>query len=381
MRFARSVLSRPYLFTIIILVANFFVFLLMWRSNGMTGESMWAFSSPVLLAYGAKLNFLIDQHPHQWWRFVTPMFLHGGVIHLAVNMYSLWMIGPYVEKLYGSAKFVFFWVVTGIAGVVASYLTVVSPDTKLNVLGRFLFKTGDGPSVGASGALFGLVGVLFVFGIKFRNELPDGFKRAFGTGLLPVILLSLFIGFMGQRTVDNAAHLGGLFSGAALALVVGYRRPGEASRFTVIWRAVQVISIGVVLVSFARVAQHFNDPFPFAQAATPSAPAENSQAMIFLKFAQGMNDAQEVMLNGLRGDSSGIDSAIKSLEQLQTPDIKSDQLKRKLKDLLERTKGLAPATPSPTGKAAEQPPLTLYNEYKAWKKEYEDWLSAFPKPL
>lgn len=381
MRFAKSVLSRPYLFTIIILIANFFVFLLMWRSSGTTGESMWGFQSPVLLAYGAKLNYLIDQHPHQWWRFVTPMFLHGGVIHLAVNMYSLWMIGPYVEKLYGSAKFVFFWVVTGVAGVVASYLTVVSPNTKLGVLGRFLFKTGDGPSVGASGALFGLVGVLFVFGIKFRKELPDGFKRAFGTGLLPVILLSLFIGFMGQRTVDNAAHLGGLFSGALLALVVGYRRPGEASRLTILWRALQIVAIGLVLVSFARVAQHFNDPLPFAQAAAPSSPPEDSAEMIFLRFAQGMNDTQEVLLNALKGDESGIDAAVAVLDQLKAPDIKSDQLKRKLKDLLQRAKRPAPATPPANAKEAEQKSLAIFNEYKIWKKEYEDWLSAFPKPV
>ena len=98
---------------------------------------------------------------------------------------------------------------TGVAGVVASYLTV-GPDTQLGNIGRFLFKTEDVPSAGASGALFGLVGVLFVFGIKFRHELPEGFKRAFGTGLLPMIIINLFIGYLGRGFIDNAAHLGGL---------------------------------------------------------------------------------------------------------------------------------------------------------------------------
>jgi membrane associated rhomboid family serine protease len=88
-----------------------------------------------------------------------------------VNMYSLWMVGPYVEKLYGSAKFVFFWVLTGIAGVVASYFTV-KPGIVVGPISAFVFKNVDTPSAGASGALFGLVGVLFVFGIKFRRELP-----------------------------------------------------------------------------------------------------------------------------------------------------------------------------------------------------------------
>ncbi|MCM3903178.1 MAG: rhomboid family intramembrane serine protease, partial [Pyrinomonadaceae bacterium] len=208
-RFARAVLDRPYKFTIILLVANFFVFLLMWQSSGLTSAGLWEFPEPVLVAYGAKLNRLINEQ-HQWWRFVTPMFVHVNLPHLLVNMYSLWVVGPYVEKLYGSAKFVVFWVITGVAGVLASYLTVIGPDTQLGSLGHFLLKTNDLPSAGASGALFGLVGVLFVFGIKFRNELPEGFKRAFGTGMLPIIVINLFIGYLGRGVIDNAAHLGGL---------------------------------------------------------------------------------------------------------------------------------------------------------------------------
>src|SRR5258706_8167651 len=118
-------------------------------------------------------------------------------------MYSLWMVGPYVEKLYGSAKFVVFWVLSGIAGVVASYLTVLQPGSPWTGI-SFIFKSQDGLSAGASGALFGLLGVLFVFGIKFRNELPEGFKRAFGTGLLPVLMINLFIGYLGRGLIDNA---------------------------------------------------------------------------------------------------------------------------------------------------------------------------------
>ena len=76
------------------------------------------------------------------------------------------MLGPYVEKLYGSARFVVFWILTGIAGVVASYLAV-RPEWARGALGQFLFRPYDAPSAGASGALFGLMGVLFVFGIKY----------------------------------------------------------------------------------------------------------------------------------------------------------------------------------------------------------------------
>ena len=163
-RFARAVLDRPYKFTIILLVANVFLFFLMWQSSGIPLGMMNPLPDQVLVAYGAKVNFLVREQ-HHWWRLVTPMFLHVNLLHLIVNMYSLWVVGPYVEKLYGSAKLVVFWVVTGIASFVASYFTVVSPDTHVGPLAGFLLKTSDGPSAGASGALFGLVGVLFVFGI------------------------------------------------------------------------------------------------------------------------------------------------------------------------------------------------------------------------
>jgi rhomboid protease GluP len=249
MSFARAVLNRPYIFTIIFLMANFFVFMLMWQSSGMNSSALWVgFPESVLLDYGAKKNYYIF-FEHQYWRFVTPIFIHGNLPHVLINMYSLWVIGPWVEKLYGSAKFVVFWVVTGVCGVVASYLTVI-PGAHPGVVGSFLIKTADDPSVGASGALFGLVGVLFVFGIKYRRELPEGFKRAFGTGLLPVILLNLGIGFLLRGVIDNAAHLGGLLSGAALAAVVSYKRPGTRASVTIAWRVGQVAALVVVLVCF-----------------------------------------------------------------------------------------------------------------------------------
>src|SRR5215204_1185755 len=96
-RFARALMERPYKFTIILLVTNLFVYLLMWQSSGMRFSLLEPFHYPVLVAYGAKLNSLIAV-AHQWWRFVTPMFIHVNLMHLLVNMYSLWIIGPYVEK-------------------------------------------------------------------------------------------------------------------------------------------------------------------------------------------------------------------------------------------------------------------------------------------
>jgi membrane associated rhomboid family serine protease len=255
--YAHAILSRPYIFTIVFLVANFFVFLLMWQASEMaTSALLISFPEPVLYAFGAKTNYLI-RNEHQWWRLITPMFIHVNLFHVLVNMYGLWAIGPWVEKLYGSARFVVFWVVTGLSGVLASYLSVI-PGSHPGPLTSFLIKNHDTPSVGASGALFGLIGVLFVFGLKYRRELPEGFKRAFGTGMLPVIILNLGIGFVGRGFIDNAAHLGGLLSGAALAALVGYKRPGQSTGVTIAWRVGQVMALLVVAISFFFVARDFD---------------------------------------------------------------------------------------------------------------------------
>lgn len=377
LRFARAVLNRPYKFTIILLAANFFVFLLMWQSAGMTSATLWEFSPEVLIAYGAKLNYLIREY-HQWWRFVTPMFVHINLPHLLVNMYSLWIVGPYVEKLYGSAKFLFFWVVTGIVGVVASYLTVIEGGTPVGILGRFLIRTEDVPSAGASGALFGLVGVLFVFGIKFRHELPEGFKRAFGTGMLPIILINLFIGYIGRGFIDNGAHLGGLLSGAALASVVSYRRPGERKGVALVWRILQIGALGLLVVCFFKVARNFSPAIPWPIPGTHLYRAEQNQN--FIRYSLALNGGQEAMMSVIhRRDSSAVNSSIKQLEELPPLDETVNQLKERLKNLLVSAKELnervtTASDPLPAELQTEQ--NELVKELAAWTSEYNEWLAT-----
>ena len=366
-RFARAVLNRPYKFTIIILVANLFVFLLMWQSSGLSSQALWnGFSEPVLDAYGAKLNELI--RGGEWWRFVTPMFIHVNLPHLLVNMYSLWVVGPYVERLYGSAKFVVFWVLTGIAGVVGSYLTV-RPNLPNNFFGKFFFKPHDVPSAGASGALFGLVGVLFVFGIKFRRELPEGFKRAFGTGMLPIILINLFIGYIGRGVIDNAAHVGGLLAGAALAVVVQYRRPGERRGVAVIWRVLQVTALALVIVCFFNVARHLNLPPP-AQIPAMTPRIDNP----FLNFLNAMNQGQEAFAVAIHeNNATNIDAAIKALDGTAPPDMKANELKNRLKELLTRAKT---QVARPTDAASDKDKVTLVQDFNKWAREYGEWLKS-----
>ncbi|MEP6718030.1 MAG: rhomboid family intramembrane serine protease [bacterium] len=378
-RFARAVLDRPYKFTIILLIANLFVFLLMWQSSGLTSQALWEFPEPVLLAYGAKLNSLINQQ-HEWWRFVTPMFVHVNLPHVLINMYSLWVVGPYVEKLYGSAKFVVFWVLTGVAGVVASYLTV-RPGLASGP-GRFLFKGEDVLSAGASGALFGLVGVLFVFGIKFRHELPEGFKRAFGTGMLPIIGINLFIGYLGRGVIDNAAHLGGLASGALLALAVEYRRPGQKPVVATVWRVLQVAAIALAAISFIRVAQHFRDLQP---ASTPpqTAAVVDEKTQKFVAYAEAIRDAPEAFYAMLKDhDPTRGDAALKNLEAAPDLDTTANELKNKLKALLIKgkdieTKRQANSPQSIRDSEAAEHQAAL--EFIEWNKQYTKWLKTTGK--
>jgi len=354
-------------------MANIFVFLLMWESSGLTTNALAGFPEEVLVAYGAKLNFRIAGPNYEWWRFIAPMFIHVNLIHLLVNMYSLLMVGPFVEKLYGSAKFVVFWILTGIGGVVASYLTV-RPQLATNAFARFIFKAEDVPSAGASGALFGLVGVLFVFGIKFRRELPEGFKRAFGTGMLPIIFINLFIGFLGRGFIDNAAHLGGLLSGAALAVAVDYQRPGVRRAITGAWRVMQILALALVLVGFYEVARNFNRPALQAARAAP-----NPNTLIFLNYVNAMNQVQETVAAIIhKNDQSGVNEVIAHAQEAPAPDARAVELRDQLLAIF---KQILRASPPPDHEPGRPPPLDqkLVNQFYEWRKTYDEWLKRAAK--
>jgi membrane associated rhomboid family serine protease len=380
MRFARAILTRPATFTVVFIVVNVFVFLLtLFAAGGANDDARF---NAILIAYGAKVNYLIQQG--QWWRFVTPIFLHGGFVHLLMNMYGLWILGPYVERLYGSAKFVVFWVLTGIAGVVASYLTVRPAMHAAGPIGRFLFKAEDMASVGASGALFGLIGVLFVFGIKFRHELPEGFKRAFGTGMLPTILLNIFIGYA-FPFIDNAAHMGGLMAGALLALFVGYKRPHERAGIATFWHILQVAALALVLVSFLMVWRNYSGPpLDLNNASVPQL-VPGQGAADFASNLNAVNAAQTAFVKAInKGDSGDVDRAIEGLDGAPRLDDETDALRNEIKSLLVRVKEYnALAQPSPPRRQQElvraREQQKLYADFVAWNKRYQEWAETDSK--
>lgn len=178
--------------------------ILMYVIVGIYGNNFFNFDANVLAKFGAN-NILLVKNG-EIYRLLTCAFLHVGLIHLVVNMYSLRVIGPSVEGLIGKGKFVFIYLISAIS---ASLMSLVFVDSNI------VF-------VGASGAIFGLMGALLYFGYHYRLYLNDAIK----TQIIPVILFNLIIGFM-MPGIDNGAHIGGLIGGYLATMAIGIKNKSE----------------------------------------------------------------------------------------------------------------------------------------------------------
>jgi membrane associated rhomboid family serine protease len=160
-----------------------------------------AISGPVLARMGASAPLPFDLA--EPWRFVTAVFLHAGLLHIGFNMWVLMDIGPMVEELYGSARYLFIFVVTGIAGYLLSSFT-----------GHF--------SVGASGALLGLIGVLLALTTGRHTAHMQMLRSQILHWLVYIAVLGLLL-----PGIDNYAHLGGFACGFLLGRVMADRQPAD----------------------------------------------------------------------------------------------------------------------------------------------------------
>jgi rhomboid protease GluP len=158
-----------------------------------------AINGQVLIRLGASLPLAINLF--QPWRFVTAVFLHGSVMHIVFNMWVLMDLGPQIEELYGSARYLFIYVVTGIGGYVVS-----------STVGKF--------SVGGSGALLGLIGVLLAITTGRRSA---GMQMLRSQIIRWLIYIAVW-GFLFPG-IDNFAHAGGLAAGFLLGKVMVDRAP------------------------------------------------------------------------------------------------------------------------------------------------------------
>jgi rhomboid protease GluP len=185
----------------------------------------------------------------EYWRLWTVTLLHGSVLHLAFNMYALWLAGAIVERWYGPWRMLAFYLACAAAGSTAS----------------FVFA-GDVPSVGASGAIFGLFGVLLT-SARFHHPV-DRQSRGLVGQLMFLVVINIVFGLAPGTNVDNAAHLGGLAAGLWLGAIVPptgvptlaslWQRPTDGAQAPGIARAPSsVVALGLVVVGVVVVAGVF----------------------------------------------------------------------------------------------------------------------------
>lgn len=229
--------------TTALLIVNVVMFGLSLVGTMKSGEGgglsiLWGLDGNTLYRLGASFGPAIFMG-HQWYRLITAMFLHGGLIHIGFNMMILLDLGPIVEEIYGSARYLFLYVVMGAASFLLSAWA-----------GHF--------SLGASGAILGLVGLLIAVTTK-RGGIQ---MKEMRSRLISWVVTIFAIGFLfrGLRT-DNWAHFGGLAAGFLLGKIFADRLPSPGPERT------QAYALGwlaglVVIASFVVMLLHFGDTVP-----------------------------------------------------------------------------------------------------------------------
>ena len=189
--------SVPYV-TYTIVGITVLVYLLQLGSVALLGYANATARMDVLVALGARVNEMIRQG--QLWRFITPVLLHASVPHILFNMYALVAFGSGLERHFGHTRFLLLYVLGGFTGNVLSFLL------------------SDGYSVGASTAVFGLVGAEGVFLFQNRGLLGNQFGRAIGNVLF-IVAVNLMLGL--TPGIDNWGHVGGLLGGLVFTWFAG----------------------------------------------------------------------------------------------------------------------------------------------------------------
>lgn len=185
--------KEEFYITPILININLLIFIAM----VIAGFGFVSFKGDDLLNWGA--NYKPVTTNGQWWRLLTNTFMHGGLMHILANMYGLLFVGIFLEPLLGKTKYLLIYLTTGILASIAS-----------------IWWYDATVSVGASGAIFGLYG--FFLATLLLKVFPPDFGKAFLASTLVFVGFNLLMGFTGG--IDNAAHIGGLFSGFILGLIM-----------------------------------------------------------------------------------------------------------------------------------------------------------------
>jgi rhomboid protease GluP len=240
-----GIIPVPTTATSAVVVANLVLYAISWYMTQKTASTqlygapaMGGINGEVLWRLGAKAPAIFEYG--QWWRLVTAIFLHAGLFHIGMNMWCLVDLGPQVESLFNSAKFTVLYLVTGVIGFVAS-----------------LFLHPGGSSVGASGAILGLIGILI--GASFHHgHLGKEYRSQLWRWVIYIAVLGIIGPWLGLE-LDNAAHFGGLASGLVLGYLVPEGEPVTLASES-LWNTLAVLSVLIIAGSFVLMAMQLGQP-------------------------------------------------------------------------------------------------------------------------
>ncbi len=169
----------------------------------------------------------------QYYRLLTGIFLHGSIVHLLFNCYALYVLGGQIESFFGKFKYIIIYLFSGLTGSLLS-----------------ITLSGNVGSIGASGAIFGLMGSLLYFGYHYRVYLGNVIKSQ----IVPLILLNLAIGFISSG-IDNWGHIGGLIGGIVITMALGVKE--KSSNFEKIngWIICIIFLIFLMFMGFVMAAK------------------------------------------------------------------------------------------------------------------------------
>lgn len=184
--------------TYALIISNIIMFI----ASIIVGGSVFDMSPNTLYNMGGLVSFdQMNNNPFELYRLITSMFLHAGIIHLAFNMYALYVLGPQLESFFGKFKYILIYFISGIIGGLVS----------------MIFQ-GSAVSVGASGAIFGLIGAFIFFGYHYRVYFGSVIKSQ----IIPLLVANLLLGYM-VSGINMSAHVGGLIGGVLSAKAVGIK--------------------------------------------------------------------------------------------------------------------------------------------------------------
>lgn len=217
--------------TVVILTANVGLYLAAMLASMKAGHegALMDLDARTLFDFGAKYTSAVLAG--QWWRLITAGFLHGGLLHLLMNSWALFDLASTTEEFLGTPRLIVIYVVSTITGFAASTWWSASL------------------SVGSSAAIFGLIGAMIAYGSLYRTTLGAAIKGMFTR----YAVYGLMFGLLPFFQVDNAAHLGGLAGGFAVAWLAGPPRLVENDWRERLWRWVSYGCLALTLVAFGNM--------------------------------------------------------------------------------------------------------------------------------